>query len=54
MILQTQGKMLTLLMALECQKNEKRFLESVTDALTLAREIKLNPTKQKIISNDRT
>ena len=46
MILQTQTKMLTLLMALDCQRNEKRFLDSVSDAIMIARA---NPNVPQIV-----
>ena len=54
MILQTQTKMLTLLMALDCQQNEKRFLDSVSDAIMIARANPNVPPDSETASNDRT
>ena len=54
MILQTQTKMLTLLMALDCQRNEKRFLDSVSDAIMIARATPNIPPDCETASNDRT
>ena len=54
MILKTQTKMLTLLMALDCQRNEKRFLDSVSDAIMIAHANPNVPPDSETASNDRT
>ena len=41
-------------MALDCQQNEKRFLDSVSDAIMIARANPNLPPVSETASNDRT
>lgn len=54
MIVQTEGSILTRLMAADCRRNPQEFVDAVQDALIMAREAALTPVEPDRVSNDRT